>query len=218
MRSLLHSVLDVFFPPRCVGCETVLVTESVRMCCPRCDAAIRWINGPVGSPHIPLGLIDQLAACCALQGPMAQAIHRFKYGHRCDLARPLATLLHSVIAAQSADSVLVPVPLAQQRLRERGYNHTQLLARALNRRNRVPVVAHALARVRETPPQVGQERKERLTNVRGAFAVTAPAQLRGRDVVLVDDVMTTGATLSACARAVRKAGARTVSAIVIAVA
>lgn len=147
-----------------------------------------------------------------------EAIHRFKYEQRTDLARPFGHLLSQCGMVFSKTAVLVPVPLSRQRLRERGYNQAELLAHSLRRHGGSRVAPHVLIRSRDTAPQVGQERAARLANVQGAFAVRDASSIRDRDIVLIDDVMTTGATLIACAKALRKAGAHRVSALVVAVA
>lgn len=218
VRSFLHHILDVVFPPRCLGCESVLVASHEFPLCPDCTARIQWINGPVGSADIPLGLFAQLQACCTFSGPIIDAIHRLKYERRPDLARPLAQLLARCVTSLPRELVIVPVPLARRRARQRGYNQTQLLATRLARIGGWCIANHALLRRHETRPQVGQERAERLANVRGAFQVRHPAAIRDRHVLLLDDVMTTGATLTACAKALRTARAASISALVVAVA
>ena len=105
---------------------------------------------------------------------------------------------------------LVPVPLHPRRQRERGFNQSELLAEALGRRARIGVAAAALVRRQDTRSQTGLSAAARRANVKGAFAVRRRASIAGRVVVLVDDVLTTGATASACAQALRAAGAREV--------
>jgi len=149
-------------------------------------------------------------------GVLQKAIHHFKYLNVRGLAKPLGDLL----LAQMNDpappvDVIVPVPLHRQRERERGYNQAALLARRLAQRTGLPLAEHALRRTRQTPPQVGLSAPERWANVAGAFACGSP-DLSTRHPLLVDDVCTTGATLSACARALRAGGAETVWAVTLA--
>jgi ComF family protein len=144
-----------------------------------------------------------------------------KYGARPDLARPFGDLLCRAADLQaelfaSSRTVVVPVPLHAMRLADRGFNQSALLARRLARHVRAPLQALAVARVRDTPRQVGLDRVERLANVAGAFVVAKPAAVKGRDVILVDDVCTTGATLRAVSRALRDAGAASVAGAVVA--
>jgi ComF family protein len=162
-----------------------------------------------------------LIAAGAYRAPLDAAIHRFKYGARPDLSGPLARLmLRPELVAACADplTLFVPVPLHRARLAERGYDQSALLARVLAagtaRRTRV----RALRRVRWTEQQARLDGRARASNVANAFFVPPDLDLSGRPVVLVDDVVTTGATASACLTALSAAGARTVAVACIALA
>lgn len=144
----------------------------------------------------------------AFEGPVREAVHLLKYGRRTMLAPALGALLAGGAgpSVRGADLV-VPVPLQLRRLRQRGFNQSLLLARALSERLGAPIDARVLRRVRGTRPQVGLHASQRAENVRGAFIVSGRG-LEGRDVLLVDDVYTTGATARECAAALARAGAR----------
>lgn len=152
-------------------------------------------------------------------GPLKRAVRVFKYAGREALARPLAGFLASVVRRPELKGIdlLVPVPLHFIRKHARGYNQAELLARALSADIGVPV-ADVLCRRRWTRPQAGLHREARRRNVAGVFAVRSSGaeRLRGGRVLLIDDVCTTGATLEACARALRAAGARRVDALTLA--
>jgi ComF family protein len=154
--------------------------------------------------------VARVHAALRHHGLARELVLALKYRRGKHLVEPLADLI-APIAPHDID-VLVPVPLHTRRLRERGFNQSELLALALGRRSGRPVASNALVRLRETPSQAGLSPDERARNVRGAFA--APERLPGRSVLLVDDVCTTGATLYACARALERGGAATVQAIV----
>jgi ComF family protein len=140
-----------------------------------------------------------------------------KYEGQRHLARPLSELLLDCLAARPlAVDLLVPVPLDRGRGRERGYNQSALLAEPIGRALGLPLLAGALRRTRATRPQVGLSARERRANVRGAFACADPSAVEGRRVLVVDDVMTTGATLEACADALTAAGAAVVYGLVVA--
>jgi ComF family protein len=149
------------------------------------------------------------------EGPSGQAIKRFKYNRRLDmlpvmhhwLKRPLCLEL-----VQVADLV-APVPLHPSRLRQRGFNQALLLAQAFPE---VPLERELLARQRHTPPQAGLNPKERRDNVKGAFAVPRPELVKGKSILLIDDVFTTGATVRECAKVLRRAGAREVNVLTVA--
>jgi ComF family protein len=165
-------------------------------------------------------------AAHAYGGAIAQAITSFKYGGRVDRARPLAHVLRRTLGPLRAAppglvSLVVPVPLHRARLAERGFNQAALLAGPVARDLGARFAPLALVRVRDTSAQAGLERAARLTNVTAAFAVRRGAfapKLAGARVLLVDDVRTTGATLAACAAALRDAGAREVLSLVVAAA
>jgi ComF family protein len=143
-------------------------------------------------------------------------VHRFKYEGWRHLARDLSLLLAELVAVEGlAAGLVLAVPLHPRRRRRRGYNQAELLAFELRRSLRMPAPAGTLVRTRDTPPQVGLDRLSRLSNVEGAFVWRGPA-LAGAPVLLVDDVATTGATLEACAIAVKQAGGGTVTGLSLA--
>lgn len=147
---------------------------------------------------------------------MREAIHRLKYSNSRDLAAPLGEMMVTYWQdVHLPTDVIVTVPLHARRLRQRGYNQAALLARELGRGVGLPVLENALIRVRDTSPQVDLNAKERKENVRGAFHCPDD-RLAGKNVLLVDDVYTTGATLEACSMALKQRGVRTVWALTLA--
>lgn len=150
--------------------------------------------------------LDGIRSAAIFDGPLRSAIHHFKYHNRQILAGPLALLLRDCWERPPVPvDVLVPVPLHKRRLQERGYNQAALLARELGRLVTLPVVERVLRRERYTRVQVGLSARERRENVAGAFHCLDGA-MRGCRVLLIDDVCTTGATLEACAVALRQEG------------
>lgn len=160
--------------------------------------------------------IARLRSAAAYEGPVESAIHRFKYQGWRRLAGPLALLMAERLAVEGlAARFVVGVPLHPARLRERGFDQAGLLARELRRSMALASPPGRLVRTRHTPPQVGHDRVWRLANVRAAFEWRGGA-LEGSPVLLVDDVATTGATLDACASALRAGGSGPVTGISIA--
>lgn len=199
-------LLDLLFPPRCAGCG-----RGGQWFCQQCRAEIM---------PIPRGLaVPQPLAGLWIAGfyihPLDQAIHALKYGGKRRVAEPLGLLLAETYRRQARirlpPDALLPTPLHARRLAERGYNQSALLARVVSRELGLPLVEDALSRVRDTPQQVGLSGGQRRKNVAGAFACRPGHPLvESRRVVLLDDVCTTGATMTACAEALLAAGAREV--------
>lgn len=204
----LDLVAAFLAPPRCAACDRPVARVAVF--CAACASTVQRDADAADGRAL---------AAFVYGGAIADATTRFKYGARPDLARPLSHLLWRAVAPHAprlSNCVVVPVPLHPSRLAERGFNQSALLARPLARRLGAPFLPLALARVRDTPRQASLGREERLGNVGGAFVPRQPPRMRGRPVLLVDDVRTTGATLAACARAALEAGAGPVFTAVLA--
>lgn len=160
--------------------------------------------------------VRQARAAYPYAGWVSTAMRRFKYGDERSRARHLASLMVPMLAALGPFDAIVPVPLHARKLRDRGYNQSELLARAIGAEIDVPVRA-VLIRVRDTPSQVTLARDERLANLAGAFALDpAWRPAPGQRFLLIDDVRTTGATLNACARELARSGPRQVTAATLA--
>ena len=148
----------------------------------------------------------------AYEGVLRQLIHLYKYGRVKTLAWPLSGLLAQAMPRDEAFDATVPVPLYWRRRLQRGFNQAELLARGLSRRTGIPVVK-ALGRLRPTPAQAGLSNSARRQNVSQAFRARG---VQGKRILLIDDVMTTGATAASCAAALKQAGARRVSLLTVA--
>lgn len=210
-----RSALDFLMPQRCPGCGAP--AEAERLLCEPCRAGIPRIAFAVCARCAALG--RDPAGCRAHAGHSvwpawiyderaALLVHALKYGERPGLARALGEALATALPPAISCDLVLEVPLHRARERERGYNHAALLADALAHRIGVPRLPRALERVRATRPQARLGPSERRANLAGAFRARCPQWLRGRNVVLVDDVLTTGATFEACLEALVDAGAR----------
>jgi len=233
MRTLLKYTLRFFLPWACVGCRSALLCLDDEGFCGRCWLKLPRIQGWVcqycGLPlpdggeicyscrHMPLSVI--VRAATEYKGSMPAAIHRFKYFGRKTLAVPFGRLLQSTLtryAELQPLEGLVPVPLYKGGQRIRGFNQAQALAENLARFEGIPVLSCILSRKRSTTPQYRLDKPARQENMHGAFEVSSDNGVRGMHLLLIDDVCTTGATLQECARVLRRAGAASVKALVLA--
>lgn len=220
-RGIVNQVVEVAYPPRCAGC-------GLRGCwvceecldgtplygghrCPICSVPMR---GPDCDCRALPPDVDRLWVAGPYDGWLRLAVHNFKFRGETARARSLAELVVDATELQQAGVTIAPVPMHRSRLRQRGYDQVAILAREIAKQTGCPVV-EGLAKVRSTPTQVGLDASERSLNLLDAFSVKTGVTFSGH-VVLVDDVATTGSTLSECARALRASGVSSVSAVVIA--
>ena len=235
-RRISQAALDFLYPPACLVCQAR--TANGDGLCPSCWGRISFIERPLcertGVPFerdLGVGVVSPQAAAEPPvyeraravarydEGPVRQLVYRLKYGDRTDLARPLGRWMARAGAELVAEAdLLVPVPLHRLRLAARRFNQAAILASVVAREGGARVDPFALDRVKATPPQVGLTKAQRAANVQGAFRVPDPARIRvtGRRVLLVDDVLTSGSTTNAAARALLRGGAAAVDVLVFA--
>ena len=215
LRVLVAQAVDLLFPPRCAGCKA-----HGHDFCPACQNRLQRIEKPIcGHCGRPLQAGSICGACrqgppplrmrsyALYQGGVIGALLALKYRPNRRLAGMMALWLADLLRqTRWAVDLLVPIPLGRDRLRHRGYNQTDLIARPLAAMIDCPLNPRALRRIRNTRSQVGLPPWERRRNVAGAFVADEKA-VRGRKVLLIDDLITTGATMRACAQALHAAGA-----------
>jgi ComF family protein len=239
--GVLRSLLRLVMPQYCRECGQRLMTDENPFFCPACWSRPQRIRPPYctvcGKPHgtmVGYGMptnfpcaecrakrrheVRRVYAAAAYEGAVAATVKILKHERKIHAAPLLAQLVQEFVAREMIDrppyDVLVPVPIHYVRQRERGFNHSTVLAHLIQ-----PCFAPAavseecLARVRPTRPQQSLPAAERPANVRGAFQVPAGVDIHGKQVLLVDDVVTTGSTVSECAKALRRAGAAAVDVI-----
>ena len=240
---MIRYLINFVYPPSCAACSARMPIESRGRVCGAClgrvsppdrqacavcgmpagagsDEAARLCSRCVQArPHYDAAraITVYQASGDAIPNPVAALIRRHKYGLDQWIGKALAEYLNGPIPIpEDGCDVVIPVPLHRARLRWRGFNQSALIGAAVARRIGRPLDVGSLVRTRATPPQTMRDRKERARNVRGAFAVRRPARIAGRQILLVDDVMTTGATVDECARILKVAGARRVDVLTLA--
>lgn len=217
---LLKQIFSIFVPPICAHCK-----RSGSLICAECKARLPYLNGPIclrcGRPQMRevdqcwncrhnSSSLQQVRATFTFDEPIKSIIYELKYHSVFALAEPLVELmLAHPVTWQNPAEMVIPIPLHPKRQRKRGYNQSALLAKQLNRHWHIPLDEKALQRVRYTRPQVGLNHAERQLNVADAF-IANQNRVGGKHIMLIDDVFTTGATMSAAADALAQAGARSV--------
>ena len=235
-RAAAQLGLNLLYPPSCLACQGA--TSAPDTLCTACWRQVRFIERPycerLGTPFArdlgpgllsPEAMADPPVWARARavagfdEGPARQLVYRLKYYDRMEIARPLGRWMAraGVELLEEAD-LLVPIPLHRIRLANRRFNQSMALASTISGCCGVPVEAFALERAKRSPPQVGLSRIQRAANVQGAFKVPQDRRhlIEGRRIVLVDDVLTSGATSNAAARVLLRAGAAQVDLLVFA--
>ncbi len=199
-------VLDLLFPPKCPFCQKILDDPRAPLC-PGCQGKLPWLEGRAGERRIDFA--DGCWSPLAYDGLVRSAVHHYKFHRVRALGDPLAVLMAQCLAGrlpQGAD-LICWAPLSKERFRQRGFNQAELLAREIGRMLSIPAEP-LLEKVKDTGPQSDlEEESARRANARGAYALLPGVSLTDRRVVLVDDVVTTGSTLSELCALLRQAGA-----------
>jgi ComF family protein len=224
-RALIRPVLDFALPPRCPGCGTVTDAPHIfciacwsRLdflgdpCCARCALPFAFDSGPdalCGRCIAEPPAYDRMRAAVAYGEISRKVALKLKYGGRPGVAETMARFIARHLDGAGEGALLAPVPLHRWRIWRRGYNQSALIASALAKRAGIEVRLDLVERVKATPPLRGMNPRERRETLRGAFRVNPRHReaVKGRAVVLVDDVYTSGATANGCARMLKRAGA-----------
>lgn len=197
---MIKLILNLLFPPRCAICRRV----GENALCRTCASKIVMIDRREGYVY----------CAGAYSGILEKAIKLLKFRGKKSLAQPLGRILADHNPYISADA-LVPVPLHEKRLKERGFNQSSLICRAVAEKMGIPVIDDVLVRKKDTEHMFGLGRRDRRQNLEGAFEVARPHVIRGASLILADDIYTTGFTVAACRKALLDAGAASVKALVL---
>jgi ComF family protein len=233
----LNDISDVIFPPRCLGCAETLHPQSGQLFCPACKEKIKFITDNIcsvcGTTFLDSPAKSHLCGNClenktyfscaravvSYETIILHAIHQFKYGSNISIGALLASFMadFSFPDIDFTDySLIIPVPLHIKRLRQRGFNQSLILAHALAKKWQIPVNFSLLKRHKFILTQTGLNKTERKQNIKGAFEVSDKKIIAGKNVILVDDVYTTGATINECAKTLIKDGTQKVTVLTLA--
>jgi len=237
ITKLKNIVLDILFPPLCLSCQNYLGNgKNDHSLCDKCRTNIiihTTLFCSICRSRLPENKkichkesSYLLGAATTYDEPIKTLIHHFKYGYWTRLEKPLNTIFLSYLenlgAVRSSIShsfkkyIVVPIPLHKDRLKERGFNQATCFARAVALHYKLPIEQNLLFRVKETKPQVKLDWEKRKNNLEKAFTVSKPGRIEGKNIILIDDVYTSGATINEAVRTLRSSGAKKIIALVLA--
>ncbi len=240
-KGSLQGLCDLIFPPNCLLCKNFIpISPHDFPVCPRCQNLIKSNRPPFCQrcsrplSRLSAGLFcticqkknpafDAAWAACLFNESLRELIHYFKYEQRTALTSYFSHHILNFMTAYCTERIaaidyLIPIPLHPARFRERGYNQALLLAQTIAQTLHIPLSKNNLIRVRYTDPQTELGLKDRWTNIQDAFRIKRPAELKGKNILLIDDLLTTGATVSEAAQVLKQAGAQGVYAVTLAIA
>lgn len=209
-KKVINSILNFFFPQKCIGCGEENSPPTGALC--------RQCLGKIGFPSL-IKNKNIFSASDYNDGVAKKAIWMLKYRGIKQLAEPLAELLNTRCSTKitGRDWLVIPIPISKKRLKKRGFNQAELIAKEFTKKTQTYCLIDVLYKTRETPAQVSvKNRKERLGNLKGAFAVKNAHLIKDKNIILIDDVSTTGATIREARKVLRESGAKRVIAMVIA--
>jgi ComF family protein len=237
IAAILKDISAVVFPQQCPGCSEFPDSSEKTIFCAKCEEKIHFIQGavcPVCGINFPDSPAEShLCGDCSDQRPyffsaravfsfetvILEAIHRFKYKRDFFIGETLASYMAGFPFSDidfSQYSLILPVPLHIKRLRERGFNQSLILARAIGKKHKIPVDFSLLKRHKFTETQTGMHKNERKLNIKGAFEVINKKKIAGQNIILADDVYTTGSTVNECSKVLLKAKADRVAVLTLA--
>ncbi|MFH1422040.1 MAG: ComF family protein [Planctomycetota bacterium] len=234
-QTCLNTALDIIYPRNCVSCRRTMPSEEKGFLCSDCYSRLRLIENYCEKCAAEVNQFANVSKGCQLcryerfafsgavaavryDGIARNILHSFKFGKEKVAGIPLSNLLIDALRGASfisKISLIVSVPLSKKHFHERGFNQAEFLAHRVAKAFELPASYSNLIRIKETPPQAQLQPEKRRVNVKSAFAVKRPAEFSNKTILIIDDVMTTGSTISECASTLKKAGASRIYAAVV---
>ena len=220
--GFLHKALGFIFPPKCIFCGKIMPPNADIDICEGCFGSIPFAEEIMLRQPVEERMrdgCDEIICICRYEGIIKDSLIRCKFYNKPSYCRTFGRLMaekaKKVLDAQRFD-MIAAIPLHKDRENERGYNQSFLISKELSRRTGIPEMSRLLSRVRRTDSQSLLAKNERLINVKDAFRVNDGGKIKGKTIILIDDIMTTGATLNECGRVLKEAGAEKVAGAVLA--
>lgn len=219
--NFTEGIANIIYPPKCIFCQRLLDHNAALHICNACYTKLPLIENKVlkTSPDEDNNYCDGVVSVFEYTGMVKESLIRFKFYNKPSYYRTYARLLADKVGKVTDVKnyqMVLSVPLHKHKEFSRGYNQARLLSKALSRILKLRECSFLLKRDRYTEAQSLLDRQKRNQNVKGAFAVTAPKKVKGKTILLVDDILTTGSTLEECSRVLKQAGAERVFAVVVA--
>jgi competence protein ComFC len=209
LQAFLQGAFELIFPDNCLLCRQFLNSRHQRQLCPPCLGSLAFNPTPFASKAT--GPFDHAWSVCLYNEPAQKLLHAFKYNAKTSLCKTFVPLMIDFIDRHSIPlqkfDLMAPIPLHPVKLRERGYNQSALLSLGLSRHYRMVHAEDLLIRQKMTTTQTELGAKQRWTNMEGAFRIKNSTEVKGKSVVLIDDLFTTGATVHSAAETLKTAGA-----------
>jgi len=212
LQAFLQGAFELIFPDNCLLCRQFLNSRHQRQICDKCLSSLDFNPVPFSRQTTPgIMAYDQAWSICLYNQTAQKLLHAFKYNAKKSLGKTFLPLMISFIDRHHIPlrkfDLITPIPLHPVRLRERGYNQSAILSLGLSRHYGIPHTENLLNRQRKTTTQTELGAKQRWTNMEGAFKIKNPTDVAGKNIVLIDDLFTTGATAHSAAEALKTAGA-----------
>ena len=216
---MLEKLISILYPPRCVFCRALLDAGTEVEICEKCYNKLPFMDDEVLRAYKGFKYCDGVVCVFKYDGIVKESLIRYKYYGKPGYCRAYGILLAKKVKKMTNIGdfdIIISVPLYKSRMGSRGYNQSFLISKMLSGHTGVKEGSGLVSRVRDTGTQSLLKRRQRIVNVKDAFKITDAAKVRGKSVLLVDDILTTGSTLDECGRALKEAGALKVTAAVIA--